>query len=150
MAPIVFNQTDAHRAVGRGLQPRVNRRIYLISGAFGRGPELLTNLQPGHLGNVRRLNIEQRAVRARLHGLLVGSLCGPGIDEPHIQHPAQYIAAPGGRKLRIDDRIVCGGRFGQSRDRGCLGYCQFIQRFAEICFRRRGHTIGTLPQEDDV
>jgi hypothetical protein len=52
VAAVVLDEPDAHRAVGGSLQPAIDGRVHLVTGALRARSEALPQLEPRHLRHV--------------------------------------------------------------------------------------------------
>ena len=150
MAAVVFDESDTHRAIGIALQAAVNGGVDLVAGALGGRTETLAQLEPRHLGDVRGLDRKERCMRARLHRLLVSRLGGRRVDEAEFAHASQYIAAPFNGAGRVGDRIDLRRRLRHARESRRLAERELVQLLAEVGFRRGGHAVRALAEENHV
>ncbi len=71
-------------------------------------------------------------------------------ERPGLEHPAQHILLALCGPLRIDHRVVCRWRLGQTGEHGCLGGRQLIHRLPEVDAGRRGKPVSPLAEIDLV
>ena len=141
---------DAQRAIGGLLQPAVDGGVDLVAGVLRRRAETPDDLEAHHLGDVRRLDVGERAVRLRSNYFLRGRIGRRRVDEAELAHAAQHVAAAFGGARRIGDRVETRRRLRHARERRRLAERELVERFAEVGFRRRRHAIGALAEEDHV
>ena len=150
MAAVVFDQADAHRAIGRSLQPAVDRGVDPVALVHGIVAVAAHDLGARHLGDVRRFDVVLDAVIACFDRLLSRTLRGGGVDVVELLHLCQHVVTPCLRRLGIGDRVEARRRLRNAGKGGRLGHRELIERFAEIGFRGRGHAIGALAEKDHV
>ena len=108
------------------------------------------HFQAHHLGDVRRLDVGQRAVRLGTNYFVRGRVGGGLVDEAELAHAAQHVLAAFGGALRIGDRVVLRRPLRHARQRGRFAERELVELLAEVGFRRRGHAVGALAEEDHV
>ena len=80
----VVDEADAHRLVGGGLQPSVDGGVDLVAGVLRLRSEATHDLQPDHLGDVRRFHVGERAMRPGTNYFVRGGLGGGCVDESEL------------------------------------------------------------------
>ena len=101
----VVDESDAQSLVGGGLQPSVDGGVDLVAGGLRLRTKATDDFQPDHLGDIRRFDVGERAMRPGTNYFVGCGLDGGCIDESELEHPAQDILAPVGRTLRVRDRV---------------------------------------------
>jgi len=150
VAPVVFNESDAQRAIGIRLQAPIDGSKHLVAGALRVGPKALAQLQAHHFGYVGRFHVIQRGVRTGLNRLALCRGVSGVVYIPEVAHAAQDVRAAPLRKLWVGNRVVFGGGLGESGNGGRLGYGELVERFSKKGFGRRRNAISALPEEDDI
>ncbi len=147
---VVLDESNAHGAVGGGLQPAVDGRKDTVALVDGVLAEATHQVGARHLGHVRRLDVVEDAEVMRRDDLLAGRLCLCSVDVVQLLHLLQYVAAAALRRLGIGDRVVVRGRLRQSRQCRRLRQAQLVEALAEVGLGRGRHAIAALAKEDDV
>ncbi len=150
MAPVVGEQRAARGGVGRGLQPAVHgRRDAIPLGERGIA-EPLDHFEASHLGDVRRVELDDRPVDARLDRHRVCRSALGLADLAGFDHAPQHVGPPLARATDARHRIVERRRARQSRDQRRLGERELRRPLVEVHLRRRSHPVGALAEEDPV
>ena len=139
------------RFLGLRLQVRVDRRVGLEAAvADGVDPVAVDQLlldQVEEEGVVDHLvlvaGIEAEALVDRLAVFLGG-------DVALFLHRPQHLVAPLGRRRRVEEGVVFGGRLRQAGDQRRLGQVEVLGRLAEVGLRRRLGADRGLPFDRPV
>ena len=150
LAPLKVHDAPAQRPV----------RDFLVCGAQ-RG----VDVQPAGVGFFSVLGEHQLAHRLRhvfsMHLEVVvveldDEVLGAGLislccrDEAAFHHAVDDVLLPDAGPLGVADRVVGGGRLGQSGQHGSLGNRDVFQCFVKVSFGRRCKTVGPVSQKNLV
>ena len=150
VAAVVVQDAAAQGAVGGVLFGLVDGGDDLDAAGVGLFLELFVGDLAGHLGHVVGAAAEVAGagdhLERRLDGLALLGLA----DEAELQHPPQHVLLALRGALRVDHRVVGGGRLGQAGEHRRLGDVQVADGFPEVGVGGYREAVGAPPEEDLV
>ncbi len=147
VAAVVGHQPVAHGGVGGALHVGVDGGGDAVAARERLGTVALHHLLPDHLGDVGRVELDRRLVRAGMHrGRLGGGALG-GADEAEHLHALKDVVAAHLGTGRVAERVGAGRELRRARQRGHLVQVQLVELLAVVELGRRGHAVGAVPEE---
>ena len=150
VAPVVFEHRPPRRHVRRRLEHAIDRRRDPVPVGQRCCTEALDEVHPDHLGNVWRLEFDDRRVDAARNRRVIRGLALGLVDLARLDHATQHVCATRVRLLDARCRVVARGRSRQAGDQRRLGQRQVPDLLVEVDLGGGADAVGSLPQEDPV